>query len=373
MAHAYTPGLAVTASKIVNRERRLPIAGDVLVEMGQTVSATEVVARTELPGAAYPMNIANRLGILPSDVESCLVVKQGDSVAKGEPIAYSKGLWGLFKAPLPSPIDATVESVSHVTGQMILRMKSIPLEVLAYIDGKVIEVNEGDGCVVSTNACLVQGILGVGGEKEGKLVQLAKTPDTDLSPDEIKPEHKDTILMAGRHANLAVFNKAVEVGACGMIVGSISDSDLMEILGYDLGVAITGSEKIATTLVVTEGFGSMPMAGRTFEMLSGHAGRTASINGATQIRAGVIRPEIVVPLDASVGASKAAEDEGLLEIGTSLRIVREPYFGKLGKVSALPEKPIKIETEAMVRVLEVELDGGERVTLPRANVELVVG
>jgi hypothetical protein len=73
---------------------------------------------------------------------------------------------------------------------------------------------------------------------------------------------------------------------------------LSEILGYDLGVAITGSEDIPTTIVCTEGFGQIGMAGRSFDLLKELNGRRASISGATQIRAGVIRPEVIVPTSA---------------------------------------------------------------------------
>ncbi|MBE7557820.1 hypothetical protein HS125_02235 [bacterium] len=374
MAHAYTPGLSVLEATRVRRERRLPIEGEVVVTVGQRVHATDVVAKTEIPGAVYPINLANKLGILPADVASCLEVKVGDLVERGQTLARSKGLWGLFRTPLPSPVTARVESISSVTGQMMLRLSSTPLAVLAYIEGEVVDVTPGDGCVVETVASLVQGIIGVGGEKEGVLAALVDSPDVDPSPDDVKDEHKDKILVAGRHVSLAVFQRAAEVGARGLIAGSISDSDLVEILGYDLGVAITGSEKLPTTLIATEGFGSLPMAERTFKLLVGHAGRTASINGATQIRAGVIRPEIVVPLGPEARPRQAeAGEEGRLEIGTRLRVVREPYFGLLGRVAALPHEPIVIETEARVRVLDVHLDDGRTVTLPRANVELVIG
>ena len=67
------------------------------------------------------------------------------------------------------------------------------------------------------------------------------------------------------------------------------------LLGYDLGVAITGHEDIRPTLIITEGFGQIAMAGRTYELLAANAGRRASANGATQIRAGVLRPEIIIP------------------------------------------------------------------------------
>ncbi|HEX2998713.1 MAG TPA: hypothetical protein VHR86_00480, partial [Armatimonadota bacterium] len=46
-----------------------------------------------------------------------------------------------------------------------------------------------------------------------------------------------------------------------------------------------------------------------------------------QIRAGVIRPEVIVPRRAT--SSTAAPDNSDLEIGTRVRVIREPYFGRL--------------------------------------------
>jgi hypothetical protein len=57
----------------------------------------------------------------------------------------------------------------------------------------------------------------------------------------------------------------------------------------------------------------------------------------------------------------------------AVRIIRQPNFGRIGKVTALPVELQDIETEAKVRVLEVELDDGRRVLLPRANVEIIEG
>ena len=61
-------------------------------------------------------------------------------------------------------------------------------------------------------------------------------------------------------------------------------------------MAITGSEQLGLTVVVTEGFGRMTIASRTFALLEKFRGRRVSVNGATQIRAGVMRPEIVIPM-----------------------------------------------------------------------------
>ena len=59
---------------------------------------------------------------------------------------------------------------------------------------------------------------------------------------------------------------------------------------------------------LAEGFGAIAMAERTFKLLAQHEGMPAAVNGTTQIRAGVIRPEIVIPLSAgrpNSGAERA--------------------------------------------------------------------
>ncbi len=92
------------------------------------------------------------------------------------------------------------------------------------------------------------------------------------------------------------------------------------------------------------------------------------------VRAGVQRPEIIIPRDAEGESGKADEDNLLMSgmrIGLPVRIIREPYFGALGHIASLPPELQKVRTESFVRILEVDLDDGRRVTVPRANIELI--
>ena len=95
------------------------------------------------------------------------------------------------------------------------------------------------------------------------------------------------------------------------------------------------------------------------------------MNGATQIRAGVIRPEIVIPISSESESedSFSKEPEGIQE-GSTVRVVRSPNFGKIGTVSSLPSELKKMESETMVRVAEISIDGIDTL-IPRANLEMV--
>ncbi len=371
MAQAYTPGLKVTKGMIIKKKRRLPLEGEVLVEVGATVKAEDVVAKADLPGNVQLLNVANLLSVQPNEVEEYMLKPIGETVSKDEIIATTKGLFGLFKSQARSPIDGTIETISDVTGQVILREPPIPVELKAYTDGTVTETIPNEGATVETYGTYIQGIFGVGGETLGDLIVVANSPNDILTPEQILPEHKDNIIVGGSLVTTDTIQKAVQLEVNGIIAGGIDDADLRQLLGYELGVAITGSEKLGITLVITEGFGSIAMAERTFALLKAREGMKTSINGATQIRAGVVRPEIVIPFVSEGEDTEADATVGLLGIGSSVRIIREPHFGKLGRVTELPIELQELETEAEVRVLQVEFENGEKTTLPRANVEVI--
>ncbi len=372
MASAYTPGLKIVGKTRFEKDRKLPMKGNVHVKKGDRITAEMVVASTHLPGNVTPMNVANILGCEPKEISDFMVKKQGDQLKKGEVIAETPGLWGFFKTQVQAAITGTLENVSTVTGQVILREPPIPVEVHGYVDGEVAEVYPDEGIRVATFGTFIQGIFGIGGEVVAPLKMVAKGPSDVLDAANILPEHKGKIVVGGSLVTAPALAKAIEVGVKGVIVGGYDAFDLKEFLGYDLGVAITGTEDKGITLVVTEGFGKINMAKKTFDLLASHEGKKTSINGATQIRAGVIRPEVVIPLEGVKEADLGGGVNMGMKPGTLVRIIRQPKFGAVAKVASLPEKPAHIPTEAKVRTVEIELlDSGERMILPRANVEII--
>jgi len=372
MAHAYTPGLKVTERSVVRKTRRLPILGEVLVEKGKVVSPDTVVAQTNIPGNPMTVNVANILSVEPEDIGEFMKKRERDAVKKGDVLAEYKSFFGLFKHRVSSPVDGTVEMISMVTGQVTLREPPIPVEIDAYLNGVVEDVLPREGVIIRTEGAFIQGIFGVGGETQGVIRMAVNGPDDVLDENCLVNGDKGKIVVGGSLVTLGAIKKAEQVGTVGLVAGGIIDTDLVGYLGHDIGVAITGHEDIPLTIIITEGFGKMRMANRTFDLFKNLSGLKASINGATQIRAGVMRPEIIVPGYEPKG--KVVEQdlsEGLVP-GTPLRIIREPYFGLLAEVVDLPPELQIIETEARVRILRARLqDSGQIVIIPRANVEII--
>ncbi len=240
------------------------------------------------------------------------------------------------------------------------------------MNGTVVETIPGEGVIVEADVAFAQGIFGVGGEAFGLLKCVCASPQDELTADRVTDDCKGCVIVGGARIHESAVRKAAQIGVAAIISGGIDDADLKAILGYDLGVAITGSEKIGLTLIITEGFGDIAMADRTFGLLKSHEGADVSVNGATQIRAGVMRPEIVIPLTstASGAAVQEAHGGGILEVGSQIRIIRDPYFGTLGRVTALPHQPAVLGSGSMARILEVTCSDGRKVIVPRANVEI---
>lgn len=371
MAHAYTPGLKVTDEIRVVKERILPLKGEVLVKKGDKVEPDTVVAQTHLPGPVEPVNVANLLGVPPEDVPECMLKKEGEPIRSGEVIARTSSFFGMFKSECKCKTDGTIENISSITGQVLLRGTPIPVQVKAYLKGEVVDVHPREGVSVACIGSFVQGIFGIGGETHGPIKMLSTDHNAVLDEKDITPDCQGKVVVGGSLVTAAALKKAISVRAVGIVVGGFDDRDLRDFLGKDLGVAITGNEDLGVTLVVTEGFGKIAMAEKTFQLLKRHEGQMACINGATQIRAGVIRPEVVIPKStAAAAAAKEGEIAGLA-VGSPVRVIRQPYFGRLGTVTELPAPLRALESESHARVLEVEFEDRKRAVVPRANVEMI--
>lgn len=372
MAHAYTPGLKVLHETIIKKERRLPLKGTVTVEKGQAVIPDDIVSKTDLPGNVQMVNVANQLNIDAPDIHEAMLIEEGTQVKKDEMIAETKGLFGLFKSNVTAPVDGTIELISETTGQVVIREAPIPVEIDAYMKGTIKEVIPEEGVIIESEGVFIQGIFGIGGESRGSLDVIVDSREDEISEDLITSDLKGKIVVGGSFISLSAYKKAIQLKVAGVVVGGFNYYDLEDILGYTLGVAITGSEDLATSLIVTEGYGKIRMGSQTFDLLKEHHGKFASVNGATQIRAGVIRPEIVIPLskDELKGDHKDADSSEGIQAGSLVRVIRAPYFGRMGKVVDLPSELRKMESETMVRVAIIKIDG-ENIEIPRANLEMV--
>ena len=369
---AYTPGLRITPYTYIRRVRSLPLKGEILVNKGEHVNFDTVVARCCIEGMPHIVKVAELLNIDTEETMRYLLKKKGDHVRRGEVIARYRALFGLINKTVVAEVDGFVENINEITGHVTIREPSKFLELTAYIKGTVDEVIPNEAAVIGTYGAFIQGIIGFAGENFGELRIAVSNPQEVLEASMITESDAGKIVVGGSLVTYEALEKASKVKVKGIVVGGAKMEDLEKILKTRIGVAITGRENLDYTLILTEGFGKLPMSEAAFKILKENEGRVAAVNGATQVRAGVLRPEIIIPFEKGKHREEKEElGEGKMKVGSIVRIIRFPYFGAVGKVVELPIELHRIETESPVRVVKVELADGRVVTVPRANVEII--
>ncbi len=353
------------------KEYESPISGtiDDISDASGRILIREEFGKEEPP---VSIDAAFDLGVKPIEVPKYMLRQVGEEVKKSQIIAKKGEAAAFYSKVSVASISGLITEVNAQTGKVTISRPFRQVVVKGYLDGKVIEILPGRGVVVETPAVVLNGIFGVGGETHGELKVVVSGPSQPLTPELISAEHAGKIVIGGSSATNEALQKALALGVKGVICASASYINLMRSLGCKLGVGITGQENIPMTVILLEGFGQLAMREDMFALLKAMEGSRASINGATQIRAGAIRPEIVVPFpgwDGPLNQPTVADED--LAVGMNVRCVMAPHFGRFGTIREIIRDSQPRETEAKVPVVQVELDDGQMVTVARANVELV--
>lgn len=355
--HYYPMESWVTPLTVIRRERLLPVPGQVLVHPGEMVGPADVVARCQLPGLLRVLDVSRALRVRRDRAARYIRKSAGDSVQANDIVAAPGGLFGRLRRACRSPVDGRVVEVRD--GLVLIEATSTTFELGAHLKGQVTNVMPSRGVVISAAGALIQGVWGNGGESEGVLKILVDSPQKQLRSRSIDVSCHGTVVVGGRIADEKALDQAVEAQVRGVIVGSVN-ANLRSYL-----------ESLPFPVLVTEGFGSLPMSEPVFKLLHSNMGREAMINADTKTRWGARRPEVLIPLRAE--DITTAEDEGPrpLRVGDSVRVLRAPHMGVVGTVSELPSLLQPVETGARLPVAVVTLDEEEVALIPLANLELI--
>lgn len=353
------------------KEYEAPIGGiieDISFRSGRVVIREEF-GREEPP---ISFDACFELRCKPKELPQHMLKKVGDEVKKGQIIA-KKGQGHAYSTNTArAPISGKIAEINDQTGYVTIARPFEEVMIKGYITGNVVEVMPGRGCVIESPAIIVNGIFGVGGETHGILQVAVPSHDTVLEARHITDDMAGKIIVGGAFATNEALSKALQLEVKGVITGTASYLNLVKSLGCKLGVGITGHEDIDMTVILMEGFGHLNMRKEVFEIFRAVEGLHVSINGATQIRAGAIRPEIIVALpewNLSLAVEPVIDED--LVVGQIIRCINKPYFGEIGRVVEVPREPILIETECLAPVVKVQLSDGRLVIVPRQNVEVL--
>ena len=240
------------------------------------------------------VDVAGALGVPPRAIGNYLAVDVGRVVFTGQPVA-KRYLGPASAITVPSPIYGRLVAVDPAAGKVTLAPLFSSTEVPAYIRGRVAQVSP-TAVDIEATAIVIPGVYGVGGETWGRLVVLAG-PGEDITVDRIRaagPGLDGTVIAGPATATAEALLAAREAGVRGVILAYLAQMDLCTLAGGEINMAITGQENLGVTVVLIEGFWPASMPPHVWRVLVGHEGETVSLNGTTQIRSGVIRPEVII-------------------------------------------------------------------------------
>ena len=287
--------LGIEKGVTISKTRRLPSPGEVLVRLNNRVNENTLIAKGRVKNPEIvEISVDQKLGVDPINLSSYMLKKEGDAVKKDEIIALRRSFFSTSTKICRSPLAGTLEAFSRSTGKAYIRGVPIQIEVKAHIPGRVTELFPDEGAVIECRGSIVRGVIGVGGETHGLLDILVDSTDEVLTAGLINKEHMEKVVVGGATATFEAFQKAAEVGVAAVVVGGVDEKDLTELLGHEIDLGDTGQERIGFSLIVLGGFGANSMDIEAFQLFKEHAGGFACVDGTTQIRTRMLRPEVIL-------------------------------------------------------------------------------
>lgn len=337
----------------VQRQRKLAGAGTVTVRVRETVQPADVVAEVQPPPRHYFLDLAAGLGIPAVEASRHLRVELGGRVEADQVLA---GPVGIARRTMRAPAAGRVLALTR--GRLLFEALQDPAPVYAGLPGEIVASDGSSTVTVATVGALVQGVWGNGRRGWGVMRIVGEDPGERLRPDKLDVNLRGALLVTGQCDNPAPLHQATELSVRGLVLGSMS----AELIPVAL--------RMSYPIILTDGFGSIPMNSPAYELLNANAGREASVEATVREPYAAEVPEVIVPVP---GAQRVRTAEPVLEIvpGLRVRALRAPYAGSVGNLLHLLPQPEVYPSGILAKSAMVELEGHGAVPIPLANLEVL--
>lgn len=216
----------------------------------------------------------------------------------------------------------------------------------AGVTGEVVKILPQKAVLIKSSGVIVRGVFGHGEDSEGEIIVVTKG-DQPLKPDLIDQKASSKILVCGFVTSLEVVKKAEAFLSSGLVCGGINKDIL---------------PKTKLAMLVTEGFGRIPLNYRTFEFLKKVESRHVFLSPnhkellvTKRFGSGHDHPDSFDELPED-----AAEAFVEPQIGQMVQVFVEQHFGYTGKIKSIKKDQI-----------EIQLDEGGKIVVPERNLGVI--
>jgi hypothetical protein len=342
--------LALTS---IVRERTLPVKGKVIARLAQKVNSTDIVAEATWARDHIFLDVARTLNLSPDTADKLIRCKVGDQLPSGTVIATGRGL---LARRVRTPREGRVVAVGG--GQVLIESGESRMELRAGIAGKVVSVIPDRGVVIQTAGALIQGVWGNGRMDSGVMINLADKPDTLLTASRLDVSMRGSVMIAGLVKDAETLQAAAGLPVRGLILASLFPS------------LIPVAREMRYPIVVTDGFGSVPMNSVAYRLITTNVKREVTLNAEVFDRYTGARPEVIIPLPVSTEPAPPNDVEAFAP-GQTVRLRRPPAAGMIGTIISVRSGLITLPSGLRSPGAEIKLENGEQILVPFVNLEVV--
>lgn len=268
------------------RQRGVSLKDEVTIDLlgAYRTSIAKVAEIVTLGGSNGIGNMSDGVSVNVTIHRICVQV--GELVERGQTLAIlsvpKPGEALLGQRPVNSPCRGVIEAIDQAGAKIVMAPRETTSVASAY-SGYVIGVSSGQVEFALWGERIV-GAYGIGSVATGPLIY-----DADPRP--------GCIWVIPRQARLADLERARAASVGGVWMASVEHRELEAFAGGERVRSVTGAWD-GPVIVISEGFGDLDMPVSTCERLSSLTGRVVSISGQTHLRAGAVRPELLLTGEA---------------------------------------------------------------------------
>lgn len=337
----------------IERERVLPVSGNVIAKLNQNVSSTDLIAEATWSREHLLIDVARALGISANAADRLILVKVKEKVSEGTEIAVGKGIGS---RTIRAPREGRVVAVG--AGQVLIETGDASIQLRAGIPGTIVHIIPNRGARIRTVGSLIQGTWGNGRIETGLLFNLAEGPADVLTASRLDVSLRGAIILAGLIRDAETLRTAAELPVRGLILSSISPG------------LLPAAQQMRFPILAIDGFGQIPMNSAAYKLLTTNAKRDVTINAEAFNRYTGARPEIIIPLPVSQ-EPPLPTDVSTLETGQTVRLRRAPHTGEIGTLVKLHPGLSSLPSGLRAPAGDVKLENGEQILVPLVNLEIV--
>lgn len=365
---------------IITRIRRV-LSGTAafMVSVNQEVSPHDIIGTSEVTSGYRNINLASELNVSVDIVKEYLQKQVGQTVYKGELIALKPA--GLISEQMVvvSPSDSVIDYLDEKTGNLRLNFQHKKESIPAAVFGVVEKVDTATGVVtIRTQVTKIHGVVGGGKLRDGILRSVGERADL-LTGETVNPSFADSIIVGGGLIYKDGIHKAVASNVNGIITGGINLKDYLSFSGGKIKPEQMATD-IGVSVMVCEGFGSIPIGIDIYNKLEQNFGRyaildgnrselilpTYSLNAMIKIRATHLPSEV----GSNVAGSGSECEATNLQVGQSVRVIGSNYIGDQGKVVFIDQTLTTLDSGIRTYILTVETRS-RKIRVPYTNVEII--